>query len=147
MRTLRAIVSTDYLIARPAAAGRDAGGAPSWLALVIAAAALNCLAGRRHGRAADVPVIKPKAAATTNYVELTGNAASVRSVKLIARVGGYLEEQHFHDGAFVKKGDLLFKVQQDQYKAQLLQAQSQVQAAKAALVYARTEVVRYTGAR
>ena len=43
-----------------------------------------------------------------------------------------------------RKGDLLFKVQQDQYKAQLQQAQSQVLAAKAALVYASTEVVRYT---
>ena len=90
-----------------------------------------------------VSVIKPQTEAVTNYVELTGNAQSVRSVKLIARVEGYLEEQRFHDGAYVKEGDLLFKVQQDQYKAQLLQAQSQVMAAKAALVYARTEVARY----
>ena len=88
-------------------------------------------------------MIKPQTEAATNYVELTGNAQSVRSVKLIARVEGYLEEQRFHDGAFVKEGDLLFKVQQDQYKAQLLQAQSQVMAAKAAIVYARTEVARY----
>ena len=79
----------------------------------------------------------------TDYVELTGNAAPVLNVKLIARVEGYLDEQHFHDGAFVKKGDLLFTIQQDQYKAQLQQAQAQVLAAKAALVYARTEVARY----
>ena len=144
MRTLRAIVSTDYRIAP---SGR--GGTRCRRRTLSVAGPRD--SGRRADagtgaddrRAADVPVIKPKAAATTNYVELTGNAASVRSVKLIARVDGYLEEQHFHDGAFVKKGDLLFKVQQDQYKAQLLQAQSQVLAAKAALVYARTEVVRY----
>ena len=65
------------------------------------------------------------------------------SVKLIARVEGYLERLYFHDGAIVKKGDLLFTIQQDQYKAQLQQAQSQVMAAKAKLVYARTEVARY----
>ena len=87
--------------------------------------------------------MQPKTEAVTDYVELTGNAAPVLTVKLIARVEGYLDAQHFHDGAIVKKGDLLFTIQQDQYKAQLQQAQSQVLAAKAKLVYARTEVARY----
>src|SRR5262249_6227772 len=75
---------------------------------------------------------------------ITGNAASVIAVKLIARVEGYLEEIHYEDGQFVKKGDLLFTVQQDQYKDQLQQAQAQVLAAQASLTYAKTEVVRYT---
>ena len=48
------------------------------------------------------------------------------------------------DGALVKKGDLLFTIQQDQYKAQLQQAQAQLQLQQAALLYAKTEVVRYT---
>jgi RND family efflux transporter MFP subunit len=80
----------------------------------------------------------------SNYVEITGNAASVNAVKLIARVDGYLEQIHYEDGQFVKKGDLLFTVQQDQYKDQLQQAQAQVLAAQASLTYAKTEVVRYT---
>ena len=45
---------------------------------------------------------------------------------------GYLEQIHFEDGALVKKGDLLFTIQQDQYKAQLQQAQAQLQAQQAA---------------
>jgi RND family efflux transporter MFP subunit len=114
-----------------------------WLAVLAAAAALTLARAQTTGTPPTVPVIKPKATSETNYVELTGNAASVRTVKLIARVGGYLDEQHFHDGALVKNGDLLFKIQQDQYKAQLQEAQSQVLAAKAAIVYARTEVGRY----
>ena len=80
----------------------------------------------------------------TEYVELTGNAASVNTVKLIARVEGYLEQIHFADGAIVKKGDLLLTIQQDQYTAQLVQAEAQVQAQKAALFLAKTEVARYT---
>jgi len=96
------------------------------------------------GEPPKVPVALPKAQPVTDYIELTGNAAAVNSVKLIARVEGYLEAQHFPDGAVVKKNDLLFTIQQDQYKAQLVQAQSQVQALRAALVYARTEVGRYT---
>jgi RND family efflux transporter MFP subunit len=91
-----------------------------------------------------VPVILPKNQTVTEYVELTGNAASVNTVKLIARVEGYLEQIHFADGAIVKEGDLLFTIQQDQYKSQLIQAEAQVQAQKAALFLAQTEVGRYT---
>jgi RND family efflux transporter MFP subunit len=91
-----------------------------------------------------VPVVVPKVETVTEYVELTGNAASVNTVKLIARVEGYLEQIHFADGAIVKEGDLLFTIQQDQYKAQLVQAEAQVQAQKAALFLAQTEVARYT---
>jgi len=90
-----------------------------------------------------VAVVQPKAEAVTNYVELTGNAAAITSANLVARVEGYLESQNFQDGAVVKKNDLLFKIQQDQYKAQLVQAQAQVQAANAGIEYARTEIGRY----
>jgi len=90
-----------------------------------------------------VTVVQPKAQEVTNTVELTGNAAAVNSVKLVARVEGYLENQNFADGAVVKKGDLLFTIQQDQYKAQLIQAQAQVQEANAAIEYAHTEIGRY----
>jgi RND family efflux transporter MFP subunit len=91
-----------------------------------------------------VPVVQPQMQSVTEYIELTGNAASVNTVKLIARVEGYLEKIHFKDGQIVKEGDLLFTVQQEQYKAQLIQAEAQVRAQQAALFYANTEVKRYT---
>ena len=75
-------------------------------------------------------------------MEVTGNAAAVNAVKLVARVEGYLDKIHYEDGQFVKKGDLLFTIQQDQYKDQLQQAQAQVLAAQAALTHAKTELVR-----
>jgi len=91
-----------------------------------------------------VPVVQPQMQSVTEYIELTGNAASVNTVKLIARVEGYLDSIHFKDGQIVKEGDLLFTVQQEQYKAQLIQAEAQVKAQQAALFYANTEVKRYT---
>jgi RND family efflux transporter MFP subunit len=91
-----------------------------------------------------VPVVRPKVQGVADYVEVTGNAAAVNAVKLVARVEGYLEKIHYEDGQFVKKGDLLFTIQQDQYKDQLQQAQAQVLQQQAALAYAKTEVVRYT---
>ena len=91
-----------------------------------------------------VLVVRPGTQSVADYVEVTGNAAAVNAVKLIARVEGYLEKIHYEDGQFVKKGDLLFTIQQDQYKDQLQQVQAQVLAQQAALLYAKTEVGRYT---
>jgi RND family efflux transporter MFP subunit len=91
-----------------------------------------------------IPVVKPQTQSVSSYVEVTGNAASVNAVKLIARVEGYLDQIHYEDGQFVKKGDLLFTIQQDQYKDQLQQAQAQLLTAQASLTYAKTELVRYT---
>jgi len=91
-----------------------------------------------------IPVVSLRTQSVSSYVDITGNAASVNAVKLIARVEGYLDQIHYEDGQFVKKGHLLFTIQQDQYKDQLQQAQAQVLAAQAALVYAKTELVRYS---
>ena len=94
--------------------------------------------------APTIPVVRPKVQTVSETLEITGNAAAVNQVKLIARVVGFLEQIHFQDGALVRKGDLLFTIQQDQYKAQLQQAQAALQLQQAALLYAKTEVGRYT---
>ena len=91
-----------------------------------------------------VTVAHPVARAVADYIDFTGNTAAIDSVTLVARVEGYLEKVHFTDGAFVKKGQLLFTIQQDQYKAQLQQAQASVAAQKAALWHAKVEFARYS---
>jgi RND family efflux transporter MFP subunit len=91
-----------------------------------------------------IPVAQPKVQSVSDTLEVVGNAEAVNQVKLVARVPGYLEKIHFQDGAIVKKNDLLFTIQQDQYKAQLQQAQAQLQAATVARDHAKLEVGRYT---
>ena len=93
----------------------------------------------------EVTVARPKTQNVTDYVTFTGNTAPIDSVKLVARVEGYLEKIHFTDGARVKKDEPLFTIQQDQYKAQLAQAEAQLAAQKAALWHAKTELERYKG--
>lgn len=68
----------------------------------------------------------------------------MNTVNLIARVEGVLEKIHFADGQIVKAGDLLFTIQQDQYKAQLTQAQAQLRTAEGGVRYAQAEVDRYS---
>lgn len=92
-----------------------------------------------------VTVAPPVAKSVTDYVELTGTTSAVASVELVARVPGYLREIHFEDGARVKKGDLLFTIQQDQYQAELEQAQAQVGVVQSELEHAQTEYDRYAG--
>jgi RND family efflux transporter MFP subunit len=91
-----------------------------------------------------VTVAKPVAQTVTDYIDFTGNTVATNSVTLVARVEGFLEKVHFTDGSRVKKGDLLFTIQQDQYKAQLQQAEAQLASQKAALSHAETELARYT---
>lgn len=132
----------ERMMGKGAPAGQPAPAAPADAPKNAPAAAPKDAPPAATGPA--VPVVRPKVQSVTEYIELTGNAASVNTVKLISRVEGYLDKIHFKDGQVVKEGDLLFTVQQEQYKAQLLQAESQVQAQEAALFYANTEVKRYT---
>lgn len=92
--------------------------------------------------AAKVTVAKPTVKNVTEYVEFTGNTQAVQSVNLQARVEGYLQDIKFEDGQLVKKGDLLFVIEPEPYKAKVLQAQAQVDSAKAALSQAEIEYKR-----
>ena len=129
---------------RPASAAQRGA---AWIAALFAAFLAGVASLAANPALADapvIPVVTPKVQAVTDYIEVTGTVASANVVKLIARVEGYLDKIHFADGAIVKKDDLLFTIQQAQYKAQLQEAQAQLLGQQAALAYAKTEVARYT---
>jgi membrane fusion protein (multidrug efflux system) len=60
-----------------------------------------------------------------------GNIEAIQSVDLKARVEGYLMEVAFEQGSMVEKGQVLYRIEQDQYKANLDAAEGQLAAAKA----------------
>ena len=51
--------------------------------------------------------------------EFIGRFEAVDEVAVRSRVGGYLDQVHFKDGAIVKKGDLLFTIDQRPFQAAL----------------------------
>ena len=112
--------------------------------MLIAAAGCRSTVTEPVNSLPAVSVTRPIEREVRDRLDLTGNTAPFYSVKLVARVEGYLEKVHFIDGAQVKEGDLLFTIQQSQYRAQLQQAQAQVLSQKAALAHARTEYRRYS---
>ena len=89
-----------------------------------------------------VTVELPIQQTVTPYLEATGNTASVNSVKLVARVQGYLQEIKYQDGNLVKKGTPLFVIEPQPYKVRLEQAQAAEEGAKAALVNAEAQFTR-----
>jgi RND family efflux transporter MFP subunit len=92
----------------------------------------------------EVTASHPSVQNVTDYLTFTGNTAASDSVKLVARVEGYLDQQHFVDGARVRKGDPLFTIQQQPYAEQLQQARAQLAAQRASLWHAQTEFKRYS---
>jgi RND family efflux transporter MFP subunit len=89
-----------------------------------------------------VTVQLPLQQTVTPYLDATGNTASVNTVKLVARVQGYVQEIKYKDGAQVKKGTPLFVIEPEPYKVKLDQAKAAEEGAKATLVNAEAEFKR-----
>jgi membrane fusion protein, multidrug efflux system len=115
--------------------------------LIASAVLLGGCDGKENTYAPPPPpkviVTKPTIETVTDNLDFTGNTAAFETVKLVARVEGYLQQIHFQDGQRVNKGNLLFTIQQDQYKANVEKAQSDIDATKAKLDYAETEYKRF----
>ena len=89
-----------------------------------------------------VPIGQPVQREVTDYVDFTGRTEAVYPVDIRPRVTGYLVSMPFEEGAEVKAGDLLFIIDPRPYKAQLDQAQGQVNLYKASLRLAKTTLAR-----
>lgn len=77
------------------------------------------------------------------YIELVGATLGSEDVEIRARVEGYLSSVNFTEGSFVKKGQLLYKIDPQPFQAALSQAQANLQTAKARLEKTNNDVTRY----
>jgi RND family efflux transporter MFP subunit len=77
-----------------------------------------------------------------NYNEFTGNLAAIESVDIRARVQGFLRRVAFTDGAFVKKGDLLFEIEPETYQADRDRAAANLKSAESNLIRAQQDYDR-----
>lgn len=93
---------------------------------------------------AEVPVRTAVAVAQDVPVVHTYPAIfqSPRPVQLTARVAGYLLPQEIPDGSMVKAGDVVYRIDPAQYKAQLASAEASLASAIAASQFADSEVRR-----
>ncbi|OFX06493.1 MAG: hypothetical protein A3D94_12110 [Alphaproteobacteria bacterium RIFCSPHIGHO2_12_FULL_66_14] len=116
-----------------------------WIALPLLAVSLSACKPENKFMPpppAEISVAPPLQQQVAPFEELTGNTVSFATVDLVARVEGFLTEIKYTDGAFVKKGDTLFVIEQTMYKAKVKEAQAELDGAKAALVQAEAEFTR-----
>jgi membrane fusion protein (multidrug efflux system) len=77
------------------------------------------------------------------YIELVGATSGSEDVEIRARVEGYLVSVNFTEGSFVKKGQLLYKIDPQPLQAALAQAQANLETARAGLEKTNNDVNRY----
>lgn len=77
------------------------------------------------------------------YIELVGATLGSEDVEVRARVEGYLVSVNFTEGSFVKKGQLLYKIDPQPLQAALAQAQANLDTARAGLDKTNNDVNRY----
>lgn len=65
-----------------------------------------------------------------------GYISADKCIDIVARVNGYLIQKNFDDGALVKKGDILFSIEDNQYRDELQRARAQLATAIATNEYA-----------
>jgi RND family efflux transporter MFP subunit len=80
----------------------------------------------------------------TEFDEFTGRFEAIDRVEIRPRVSGYISSVNFTEGSEVKKGDVLFVIDQRPYAAELKHAQAQLAQSKSALGLAKSEKARAT---
>jgi membrane fusion protein (multidrug efflux system) len=116
------------------------------LGLLIALAAAGC-----DNRAAppaapppNVSISEIKAGAVPLRFQYAGRVAAFREVEVRARVSGILQEKSFVEGATVKAGDILFRIDPASYEAELARAKAQLQEARAQISRTQRDSERAT---
>lgn len=90
----------------------------------------------------DVSVATVVQKDVNDWDEYSGRIEAVDSVELRPRVGGYLDGVHFKEGSLVEKGDLLFTIDDREYRAAVIAARADVARAAARVEVAKTELAR-----
>ena len=90
----------------------------------------------------EVTVTLAKPSSVTVYNEYVAQTQAPDTIEIRAQVTGLLERQAFADGARVKRGDLLYIIDQRPFEAQLSQAKASLAQAEANLINARQNLAR-----
>jgi len=119
-----------------------------FIAMLACAALFGCAKKAQEKPAAKIPTVivaAPKMADVEIKNAYSAKAVANAQTEVRARVGGYLEKVAYPKGAKVKKGDLLFKIDDRPYAAALAAAQAAVKAAESNLQLAKNNAERARG--
>jgi membrane fusion protein (multidrug efflux system) len=91
----------------------------------------------------DVQVTEVTQGKVPIVMEFSGTIKAIKTVDIIPRVSGYIDERQFEEGTFVKQGDPLYLIDPRPYKSQLDAYNAQLKLDRASLGFWRKETKRY----
>lgn len=134
-------ITTAVVVIAAAAAYVHFNGEPAFLSGLISKPA-DAAAPAQAMQAMPVPVASVVKKTLPVYLDYTARAEAIRSVALQAKVSGYILEQAAEDGADVKKGDTLYRIDPRDYQVALDQVKAQAQRNQASLDYTKASLTR-----
>src|SRR5262245_847892 len=118
---------------------------PALAAAVLTLLLQGCSSEAQTQAAAPLPQVSVASALereVQEWDEFTGRLEAVESVEIRPRVTGYIDSVNFTEGSVVKKGDLLFVIDQRPYRADLSKAEAELARAIARAELSNTDVAR-----
>jgi membrane fusion protein (multidrug efflux system) len=115
------------------------------VALAIAAVLFPACERKEEAKALPPPEVLVTEAGTRDvpvYRDWIGTLDGSENAEIRARVTGYLLKRDYQEGGLVKKGDLLFQIDQRPFEAALAEAKSQLEQAKAVQLASQSEADR-----
>ncbi len=122
------------------------------LSIVIAAVLARFLAYQFQGfqmakkmKMAGAPGVTIQTVETRDVIkkfEAPGRIQSVSRIDIVARVSGYLTKSYFKEGDVVKKGQVLFEIEPQEYQLAANKAKANLDNAQAQLVYYEKQLTR-----
>lgn len=113
--------------------------------MLLSALLVGCDEGVAQNAAPQAPVVSAAdvvVKSISQWDSFNGRIEAVESVQLRPRVSGYIDKVNYADGQEVKKGEVLFTIDDRTYRAALEQAQATLARAKTQASLARSEANR-----
>lgn len=121
---------------------------PTFAAVFLATSLLSCSSEQTQNQSATevpaLPVVQVKQSSVTTYQEFAATLEGRVNVDIRPQVEGYLEKIYVDEGASVRKGQPLFRIDTRTYREQVGNADATLLSAKANLDKAALEVTRLT---
>lgn len=110
--------------------------------MVITQACSTNSAKTKDEKLTEIPVVKLKVVDTALAFDYVADIQAARNIEIRARVQGFIEHILVDEGKQVKKGQLLFKMNDKEYLIQLSQAKSKLASANSSVQIAEVELER-----
>lgn len=113
-------------------------------AAICGAAGLGVQAAGPEATAPSVRVEKVSELSQTEPKTYVGTVAASETVDIVARINGVMWKSAFKEGSLIKKGDLLFQIEDTIYRENVNIARATIKQTQAELDYATREKERYS---